>query len=372
VGRRKKKSAAKGAAPAATHLHYDADSVRSYARGQWAGILSSLGGIPSHLLDGSHHPCPKSGCAARTDGFRFTNQDDGGSIICNQCCRHEAGNGLLALVWFTGLKFYDCVVMVAEHLGVPPSNSHAGHKSNGKHNADPAENLKFQDWTEQSEMLAMIWTTHKKPITLAAIKICCGRLARYRDKFTVIALPVWGEKLTVSSPVGWTLYNVSGGVLPSYSKDKQGNWVESNEKILTTFGSKAGFIGPVDQLATATEIWKLEGPSDLLAFYSLDNRPSHVAAVTNSHGAGEKPLKWMIETFAGKSAMVLHDADKPGQRGAVGYRDDRRKWHRGWCGYLHGTAAQVSNVSLPYDVEDTHGKDLRDFLAESEAQNATA
>lgn len=364
MGRKKKAATPDRSTGQASRPHFDIDLVRSYARGQWAQIISALGGIPSSSLDGKHHPCPKPGCAARTDGFRFTDQDGDGSLICNQCCRHDGGNGFLALAWATGKPFYEVVVMVAEHLGVPPSNERAGYKQNGKHNADPADKLVFWEWNEQCEMLADIWRLTKKPVKVNAITICGGRLAKYRGRFVVIALPVWGEQLSAATPVGWTLYNVTGGLLPSYSKDSDGNWNESQEKILTTFGSKAGLIGPVDQLAEATEIWKVEGPSDLLAFYSLANIPAGVVAVTNSHGAGERPLKWMIEQFSGKTAVILHDADKPGQNGAVGYRDNRRKWHRGWCGYLHGTASKVMHVTLPYEIEDKHGKDLRDFLSE--------
>jgi len=346
LGKKKKAAAAHAAQP-----HYEAESVRTYARGQWAGILSALGGIPSHVLDGNHHPCPKCG---GTDRFRFTDADGDGSVICNQCIR--TGNGLDTLMWLTGRKFYDVVVLVAEHLGVPASTSTA-FKSNGKHskaNADPSENLTFQDWNEQNDMLAALWCLRKQPITVAAIKLCGGRIARYRDRFTVIALPVWGEQLTDAKPVGWTLYNITGATLPSYKKNNAGGWDESQEKILTTFGSKAGYVGPVDQLAAVSEAWKLEGPSDLLAFYSLDSLPSNVAAVTNSHGAGEKPLPWMLAQFSGKAAVILHDADKPGQEGASK-----------WGPEIAAKAEICRNAQLPYPISDTHGKDLRDFLSES-------
>jgi len=339
---------------------YDADIVRAYARGRWADILSRLGGIPSDVLDGKHHPCPKPGCASRTDAFRFTDMDGDGSIICNQCCHREAGNGFKALEWITGKKFYEVVVMVAEYLGIPPSNDRAEYKANGKHNtADPAEHLAFQEWDDGNEQLIRLWLILKPPITIEAVRLCGARIAmytHYEKRFKVIALPVWGESLTTSEPVGWSLYNITGGPLPGPG----GKWV----KIKLTYGStKPGFIGPVDRIAAATEVWKLEGPSDLLAFWSLDAIPSNVAAVTNKAGCGERPAEWMLKLLAGKRVYVLHDADEPGQRGENGYTDERGRWRPGWLEQL-AAESEAWHVQLPFEVTKDHGKDLRDFLCE--------
>lgn len=370
---RKKKAAASNSSHANAHQrpqHYDADTVRSFAHDQWADILSVLGGVSSEFFNGNHCPCPKCG---GTDRFRFSDDGGDGSAICNQCLRH-GGNGFKVLEWLTGRKFYECVVLVAEHLGVPPSNERADWKSNGhghsKNNADPAENLTFQEWDESTELLAGLWCLTKPPITIAAIKLCGGRLARYRNRFTVIALPVHGEQLTAAKPVGWTLYNATGGTLPSYHKNSDGSFTETSEKILTTYGSKPGFIGPVDQLAATTEIWKLEGPSDLLSYYSLESIPTHACAFTNPHGAGERPARWMLDKLTGKSTITLHDADEPGQQGSIGYTDSANNFHPGWANELASVASSSRNAILPYLISETHGKDLRDYLIEIIAAQA--
>ncbi len=369
MGRSKKKAAAADSKTPPRQPHYDIEQIRSYACGQWACILSHVGGISSDFLDGNHHKCPKPGCPSTRDAFRFADFDGDGAILCNQCARTGIKDGFHSLQWFTGKSFYECLSLVAAYLGVAPSDAPL-HKQNGKTPADPAKNLKLMEWDEGFETLTAYWRLWKPPITLEAIKRCHGHPARYRDEFTVLAFPIWGDGLSTIS--GWTLYNITGGRLPAYSKDDSGNWSKEWEKILTTFGSKAGFIGPVSEIAAAETIWKLEGPSDLLAFYSMTDIPPRTVAVTNASGAGEKPHKWMLDLFAGRDAITLHDADEPGQRGAMGYIDDRGNPRIGWASAIASRSAACRNAVLPYAVEPSHGRDLRDFINEALAFESLA
>lgn len=341
--------------------HYDIEMVRSYARGQWARILSTLGNLSPDVMDPRQHfPCPKCG---GTDRFRvFADFSETGGCICNQCFR-VGKSGFDTLIWLTGKTFAEVLAMVAGDLGIAPSNADANYKANGRDHSDgsdPAEFLQFQEWDESGDLLAGYWCLTKKPITLAAIKLCGGKLARYSHfdrEFSVIALPVWGEQLTAAAPVGWSLYNATGAGLPGPG----GKWI----KVKLTHGSnKPGIIGPVDRLAAATEVWKLEGPSDLLAFWSLADIPPNVAAITNKAGCGEKPANWIVSLLAGKRVKVLHDADVPGQEGAVGKRDSRGLWTPGWIEAVSCHASETYHVQLPYDVVPNHGKDLRDYLLE--------
>ena len=343
---------------------YDLPLVKQYAHGRWAGIVSALAGVDADLLDGQHHPCPRCG---GTDRFRFTDLDSSGSALCNKCGKW--GDGFAFLEFMLGEKFGPVLAKVAGYLGIEKLNGKAGeHKTNGKLPSNPAEHLEFKPW---NEMAAAMWCIKKPPIIPAAILACGGRLACYRKRYHVVALPIYGEKLTTGGPIGWTLYNRTGGMLPSFSRDaKTKKWNVTEEKILTTHGSKSGLIGPVDQLASATHVWKLEGPSDLLAFYSLAGIPPGVVAITNSAGAGEKPQPWIIEMLAGKTVYVLHDADGPGQSGALGKTDARGTHRPGWLECVSALASETNHVRLPYDVVPDHGKDLRDFLNEQEQCHA--
>lgn len=351
MGRKKKAAASNTARPT-----YDIPYIHTAASRRWPDILADLGGLSRNVMNHRQHfPCPK--CQG-TDRFRvYADFEETGGVICNQCGR-DCKTGFDTLIWLTGRKFAEVLGLVAEYLGIEPSNDH--HKSNGqsgKHpsKVDPAEHLTFQDWDDGNDMLAAIWCTHKPPITVPAIKLCGGRIAHYKHfdtRYHVIALPVWGESLTAAKPVGWCLYNLAGGNLPGGEK---GKWV----KVKLTYGStKPGIMGPVDQLATATEIWKLEGPSDLLAFYSIPDRPATAIAITNKAGAGEKPVEWIAKLTTDKPARILHDADEPGQAGAV-------LWAESFAQF----SSETRIVRLPYEIKPDHGADFRDWINEGTASN---
>lgn len=322
---------------------FDLDYVKQCARGRWPEILARLGGIDPDILDEKqHHPCPKCG---GTDRFRFTNLGSDGSVLCNQCGR--TGDGLGTLVWMTGKVFAAVLAEVAAHLGIEPETAQSSPASPAGEAKNPAEHLIWLPW---SEIQVAIWCLSKPPITPAAVLAVGGKLARYRNQFTVIALPVWSEKLDLdgAEPVGWCLYNVTGGPLPGRDGDV---------KVKLTAGSKPGLIGDMNRLRNASEIWKTEGPSDMLALLSLADLPHDHAVITNANGCGERPPGWWATIIAGRRTRVIHDADLPGQKGATGYTDDRGRWHHGWC-----EALGAANVVLPYPTADTHGQDLRDFL----------
>ncbi len=110
----------------------DATAVKRAARGKWAEILGHVGGIPSEVLDGKNHPCPRPGCprGPGRDRFRFTDMGDDGSVLCNQCGK-GIGDGFAALRWFLGIDFPAALERVAEYLGTLTSrNGHSA--SNGK------------------------------------------------------------------------------------------------------------------------------------------------------------------------------------------------------------------------------------------------
>jgi putative DNA primase/helicase len=89
-------------------MHID---IHDQARGQWRGILMTLG-VPDAFLKDKHGPCPMCG---GTDRFRWDNKDGKGSFFCNTC---GSGSGLDLLMGFKGWDFRTAVDEVRGVLGV--------------------------------------------------------------------------------------------------------------------------------------------------------------------------------------------------------------------------------------------------------------
>jgi P4 family phage/plasmid primase-like protien len=122
-------------------------------------------------------------------------------------------------------------------------------------------------------------------------------------------------------------------------------------------------------------VWKTEGPTDLLALVSLGLPEGHTARC-NPFGAMENPLsrdcggegeskEWMLEELRGCIVYVVHDCDEPGQNGAMLYESlPGGRMRLGWAPAIAKYAKEVRNVVLPYPIEKSHGKDLRDWIWE--------
>jgi len=330
----------------------DAGYVKRVATGRWVDVLTSVGRIPRDVLDGRHHPCPR--CGGR-DRFRLFDED-AGAVLCNKCFSSANGDGLSAVQWALGVDFQEALRQVADFLGVLPTD-----KSTAK--PPPDEHLVFQEWDVGHTTLATIWCAKKQPITVGAIKAVGGRVARYCGQFTVIAIPVWGPKLTEVKPVGWVVMNVATeNGLPRKAEDGSTKWIT---KPKLTYGSAPGVVGDLKRLETAAVVWKVEGITDVLAMLSLPDLPPDWAVVTNSNGAQQRPVKWLCGLVAGdgkRAVHVLHDADVPGQRGSLGWNDDHGRHRCGWAEVIAKAAESVVNVELPYPMAESHGKDLRDFF----------
>lgn len=321
---------------------YDKEAVRLAAAGQWGSILPTIGGIPAEVLDGKHHPCSQCG---GEDRFRaFDDFEQTGGMLCNQCFAKDNGDGFSAIQWLTGCKFGEAVEKVAEHLGVAPKQSKK---------KDPAKDLQFQPW---ASALVAHFLRRKPGVDESALLSAGARLAKYKRSYTVVALPIIGEKLDTAKPVGWVLMNCLGDSLPKWNREGE---VVGQVKVKITYGSSPGLLGihALERLNVAElpeVVWKVEGVSDLLALLTAmpeQLRERHLV-VTNANGAGETP-RWPAAVLSNHATNVLHDADEPGQAGA-------ETWATAIA--TQSSGKPVRNVRLPFDIEKDHGKDLRDYL----------
>jgi hypothetical protein len=265
-----------------------------------------------------------------------------GALFCNQCFDKKNGDGFAALQWLLGVDFQTAAEKLAQHLGVKPL------KGKGKKDADPEKDLEWRDWAPG---LVPHFLQNRPGITEEAVVAAGARMANYKGA-SVIAFPVIGQDLDVEKPVGWTLMNVMGGMLPKYSPKGD---VIGQVKVKIAYGSKPGLIGlaGIERILAGGMVdvaYKVEGVSDLLALQSRLGDSRHVA-VTNAAGAGEKP-KWMADVLAKvEDCRIVHDCDEVGQAGAST-----------WCQEIAIRGGTARNFELPYEVTKDSGKDLRDYF----------
>lgn len=94
----------------------DIYTLMALACGKWPDILTAAG-IPDRFLTGKHGPCPFCG---GKDRFRFTNHQNRGGYICNQCAP-KGGDGVAFLMAWRGCRFKDAVTWLRDYLRLPSS-----------------------------------------------------------------------------------------------------------------------------------------------------------------------------------------------------------------------------------------------------------
>jgi hypothetical protein len=201
-----------------TLSRYELNDVKAAARGHWPAILNRVAAIDDDFLDvGRHGPCPKCG---GDDRWNFTNLNEDGGAICNQC--DKFGDGFAVIQWMCGIGFIEALKRVGEFLGVQPV-ARKRHSKNKQ--VDPFRNIEFQDLSEPSVNKIMAVWCLKKRVKPDSVRSLNPRIARYRKRYTVIAIPVHGKQ--VDDIIGWTLYEAFGGNLPLYNpKTKETDWLK--------------------------------------------------------------------------------------------------------------------------------------------------
>ncbi|MCD0459153.1 primase-helicase zinc-binding domain-containing protein [Roseiconus lacunae] len=184
---------------------YDLEAVKMAARGYWPAILNRVAGIDDDYLSSSHGPCPNHG---GKDKWRcFDDWKETGGAVCNDC--GKMADGFAVIQKFCRVGFIESVRMVAEFLGVPPSDSHKGTSQ-----SEPSKKKHTLEWQPWNEMVAALWC-QRKQLDLEQVKASGARHARYgKKKQNVIAFPLFDEN---GEPAGWSLYQASGGKLEHWN-----------------------------------------------------------------------------------------------------------------------------------------------------------
>ncbi len=325
------------------------EELKQLASGRWAEILTQHG-FPSDRISTVHGPCPKCG---GEDRYRtFDDFSETGGLYCNQCFCRQNSDGFAALQWWLDCSFAEAVRKVADIVGGQVKARTRLTKP------DPVQHLTLRAW---HELPVKLWCRHKPGVTPESVQAAGGLPARYRDQYSVIAFPVLGSRGLASAPVGWALFDQSGGDLPVFQKNRS---LPEWKKVKLTAGSESGLLGDAGRLIASPEtihtVWKVEGVSDCLALMgAIPPSETGHAVITTANGSREKPQAWILDALATTAAgtagrvIVLHDCDQPGEDGATR-----------WAAQLAGVCHEVRHVRLPYEIQATHGKDLRDWFHE--------
>jgi len=269
--------------------------------------------------------------------------------------------------WKTARKAY------AEKAGVAIGRE----KTKQKGVTDWREKLELQSWdTPGNDVLAQRWCMVAKPgVTVESIKAAGGVLAYYpcwidkktgekrrgRNCHQVIALPCYGSWFLDADPVAWQIFDVIGQPFDVTPKDMPPTEPRVTAKDLSV-GPTAGTLMGLSSLMMLCDpdrrdkielVWKVEGPSDMLALWAAlpPEKRETVAIVSQAGGATAEVQSHQAKLLAGLRVAVVGDCDEAGQVGA-----------EKWCRALHGLAAELRAVRLPWPIEKSHGKDVRDFL----------
>lgn len=226
----------------------------------------------------------------------------------------------------------------------------------GKEDDVPADAFEFYPLTPGA---LLTWCAKKPGITAKAVLDCGGIGARWPRTAPaelqqhLIAFPAFGSGLLDLPPCGYHSVAASGGKIRVF----KGKGVEP-DALKTMQKGPPGLlgVGSLRRLAEAKVVWIVEGITDLLAITSaIGDTPGHVAIT--SGGASYRPQAEWMQHFAGKTVIVCFDCDRPGQTGAAI-----------WASALVVVpGCKVRKLTLPYEIAEDHGKDLRDYLTDGHA-----
>ena len=286
------------------------DEVKRAASGRWLQILPAAG-LPSELLDGRGHPCPKCG---GTDRFTaFGDVDVTGGVMCRQCFKSDNGDGLAAVQWLRDCSFPEALAFVAEFVGI---------------SSQSVELPKL----DIVQAVAMAKRMPLEAFLQFGAKVEQRQIPNRNEFQEVARVPVYNENGEVHSHFDLTP-NSKG-----YFKPGKGS---------------SGLFFP-GRLPQAGEQWLLvEGVKDAAALVGL----GYLACGLNTSHMGAKYAR----LFQDCEIVVVPDLDEAGTRGA-----------QQTSGRLAGIASAVRVARLPGELKASGGDDVRDVIARDGADAVRA
>ncbi len=334
----------------------DKEHLRIAAEGRWIQIHQSVCGLTESQLNPKRPgPCPV--CRAGTNRYRA--HDDvvkTGALFCNQCFNKGSGDGFAAVRWLRGCTFPEALQLVADAIGYRISDQ----PKNGKKTPmiQPSEQTEQLTPKQKQDYIQQRWskTVKTEPVRTEQLTLWQGRKPGIRLETllaSTVRLYMHKSQICIAFPaadpegkaIGFQLARIDGEPFPAFGNG-------DSRKYHTMRHSQAGWFCPNTRPAmlAAKRIFWCEGPGDALAVQGLLTSSEEVAITTlgGASAVPKKDLKWM----EGKEIVVLADADQPGISGAN---------KRAQAALNHTDNVRI--VHAPFPIEESHGKDMRDWIA---------
>jgi len=220
--------------------------------------------------------------------------------------------------------------------------------------SDPDDDKSSFDFYDLTMGVAWNFATKKGGILPQAVFEVGGIGARRPKKLSaektnhLITFPMYGSAGLDAEPIGWHSIPQNPAL-----KIRVYQGAGQEEKLLKT--QTIGEYGLMNvwglaRIEHAEVVWIVEGISDLLALQSIIPKEGHTICLS-AGGCTYHPKPEWSSMFAGKTIYIVFDRDKPGQAGASV-----------WAGAMLPVAVEVKNIQLPFELEDNHGRDLRDYI----------
>lgn len=168
----------------------------------------------------------------------------------------------------------------------------------------------------------------------------------------VVAFPLWGGRALEDDPVGYTMLPPIGKHLSKFQG--KGNAPELLPMISQGSGGLLNKAG-LHRLAKCKKCFVCEGVSDTCRVEFHHPQADTEWAVIGLPGASFYPRADWLPLFEGIEMFICGDADHAGD-----------KFMATWAAMICTINDRCTKVRLPYEVEEKHGKDISDWLAEDE------
>lgn len=221
-------------------------------------------------------------------------------------------------------------------------------------------------FTQKFSLVAVVPLARSYDINPRVIEMTGARIARYPESSNepqmVCAFPIFDPvSMLETPPESYILQSGSGQPIMVY----QGPDVPARPEKRIVIGH-TGILNKhaLEKWEQAERIYKVEGLSDMLVlqnFIPEELRDRHLV-ITNACGCDDAAPAWGLANHCtGKDVVIIHDADVPGQYGTG---KDQAGGAQRWVKALKNSAKSLRNLQLPYEVEEKHGKDLRNWIQE--------